>query len=338
MRYRRLRLSTQIQASANMSHLVAPATPPPPSRPASVVAESEDTHHRPARPERAHLGLPSDAFTSDKRLESDLSKAMASPLFAIEGFKLDGLVRAALPRAKPPKADFASRDVDLSRPVSLIHAPKRRRPGQSVQRPRSLSTSSSSKVDADPFAWLRQTVQEQREHPSNAGILAPSSPSSVPASPTNSNTSTGTSISSDIRPDFFGASLLSLIAGREPVQKRVQQQVRRSSVIESPSRLNSPRSPTKSPNMSNWQTPSMPDWKVPAMPHFTTPTLPDFKAPTMPSTSSWMPEAFSKKIGVNAGEEESRKYMDEADQTESSEPDWCRIKVICPTCCSLYLR
>ena len=330
MRDLRRSVSILSRAIPRMSHPFAPASSPSTSRRASEESPTEKEESEPeillqtpTRPERAHLRHRNDTSTTEKKLERDLSNAMASPLFAIGATE-------SLTSSTDMKADLIAQIANVSKPASIVHAPKKIRPGQNMKRQRSLSTGSLYTPDADPFAWLRQTVQEQREHPLDASH--PNQDihnSSVPASPTISSFQTEAGNSSIMRPDYFGASLLSLIAGKESVQKRLHEQIQPNSNVgvADLASLSKPNLPSfQPPSIPKWQPPSMPIWKAPSMPRFNAPTLPQFKAPNLPSVSSWMPEAFTTR-GGHAGEEENKKYMDEADQTEGSEPDWGRIKV-----------
>jgi len=68
------------------------------------------------------------------------------------------------------------------------------------------------------------------------------------------------------------------------------------------------------------------------MPNFQAPTMPSFKTPALPTfntsgASAFMPDSLARMMGGNMGEGESKKFMDEDDQTASDEPDWARIKV-----------
>lgn len=283
--------------------------------PAVSSMTNDDVQSPPAMPEQVHLHK-----TRPKRegsIEEQLHQAMLSPLFT-----MDRLARATLPTAA--SGDFAASVNNVSMPDSAQVAPSRS--SQPLRRHRSLSTGS---LDQDPFAWLRQTVQEQRE-------TNPISPSSLPSSPIYTtvpirpgHSEPGVEQDEPVKPDYFGASVLSLIAGREPVQKRMEEQVKRSSQ-DSPasSRLSfQPSLPTfEVPSLPKWEAPTLPDWKMPALPEFKAPSLPEFKAPTLPSATGWMPESLKGSLGINAGEGESQKYMDDADKTDSAEPDWARIK------------
>lgn len=78
------------------------------------------------------------------------------------------------------------------------------------------------------------------------------------------------------------------------------------------------------PNLPKFQAPSLPAFQAPALPSlpkFQPPSLPEFKAPSMPDFSY-----LSKQLGINAGEGESQKYMDDDDKTKDEGPDWARIK------------
>lgn len=117
------------------------------------------------------------------------------------------------------------------------------------------------------------------------------------------------------RNDYFGAGLLSLVAGKGPVREHLHEEVAAPPFTSTVSRFAFPSMPSL---------PSMPNFQAPAMPSFKTPALPTFKAPP---ASAFMPDALARIMGGNVGEDENKKYMDEDDQTASDEPDWARIKV-----------
>lgn len=253
---------------------------------------------------------------------------------------------------------YSLRDNSITRPDRVVHPKHRRRAsGEPVRRrKRSLSSGSIQSppiLDSnnDPFAWLRQTIQEQREHP----ILPPDlynqqGRASTPSTPVASTSGSGSATTpSPTKPDYFGASFLSLIAGRGPVQERIQEHVKRSSLdgLGSPE-PQSPHHPTpahahtegsspkfslpilpqlqmpqiQAPSLPKWQGASLPNWQAPSLPSWAAPpALPHFPAPSLPSFDTLL-----KGTSGSASEGESQKYMDEEDQTGGDEPDWARVK------------
>lgn len=334
-------------------------------------------------PERAHIKSRDDPGRkkSSNRVEAELSEAMSSSLQLEASDQNDrnqgSSVASTSKLSSPERPAFtspfggsASSGLLPTRPVTLAHAPTSTRRRSSyyygaapMLRRRSLSFSSLDDLShGDPFAWLRQTVQEQRLHANDpqAPSYSSSFPKSLPATPGSytAESFNGSSSLADITADvpfmhsplsndggrmssssppsgsgstdYFGAGLLSLVAGKGPVRQHVSEDVRRTSV-DAPSRFSLPTMPA----MPSFQAPSF-DFKAPSFdfkaPAFQVPSMPEFKAPALPtfktpSASSLMPESFAKMLGANAGEGESRKYMDEADQTNDDEPDWARIKV-----------
>lgn len=285
--------------------------------------EAEDGKHAASsvqRPQQAHIKHSSrtHGHKKHKSIENELSEAMQSSLMPITPTPARATSSERLDN--PFLYGTAS---SLRRPVTLALAPSRRRSSYSVsRRQRSLSINSLDLAgdDVDPFAWLRQTVQEQRRQASQSEhVVSPSI--SLPASPlaaahfASSPTSMHDNSSNTKQNDYFGAGLLSLVAGKGPVREHLHENV---------------PSHTSAASTSRFALPSMPAF--PTMPAFQTPTLPSFKPPTLPSfkapsASAFMPDSFARIIGANAGEGENRKYMDEEDQTTEDEPDWARIKV-----------
>ncbi|KAL7008489.1 lipase 2 [Cystobasidiomycetes sp. EMM_F5] len=250
-------------------------------------------------PEQAHLSSPEASGGNDRKgkqrarddsldlsaiqnlsIEEQLENAMRSSLVVSAGKEITGTARVTLPRSASsttshsvfPALDRKPSGAHITRPISLAHAPKRRRsdrPHPSLERKRSASvTSVREALAGDPLAWLRQSVQEQR-----AGQMSQYSPSldedlpnpEQPSTPTSTSftfprqaahrrtpssasaksvtSTTTTSPSPTKKFDYSGAILLSFISGQGPVQKRVQEHARRSSV-------DAPASPTKSTHPS----------------------------------------------------------------------------------------
>ena len=290
--------------------MTGPSSPTSPHPPPPAVIEALPLQ----LPEQAHLeeshsvsrSPRSPISNSHNRIEDELSNAMRSPLFQRQD--LAGPVQE-------PDSYFSAESLAVSRPESLALPPKGRRntATRPLLRQRSMSAGSIDGLSGDPYAWLRQTVQEQREH----RIMAPRvdwdrPPGSAPTSPTSE-------FSQPIKPDYFGAGLMSLIAGKGPVREHVTEDVRRKSVDGGSSSI---FSMPALPNLPKLQAPALPTFQAPSMPafpKFQAPSLPDFKGP-------WMPEAISKQLGMSSGEGEIKKYMDKEDQTTDDEPDWARIK------------
>lgn len=275
----------------------------------------------PQRPEQAHIKSHSSSRTHKKRksIENELSEAMQSTLMPIT-------TTSASRTTTSDRIDnpfLYGTASSLARPVNLALAPSRRRSSYSIlQRQRSLSVGSLDLPpgDADPFAWLRQTVQEQRRQASRSEHVLPPS-SSMPTSPMAAAhlASSPTSIHDTVTPatnDYFGAGLLSLVAGKGPVREHLHADV-------PPLASTSTASRFAFPSMPNL--PSMPAFQAPSMPNFKAPAFPSFKAP---QASAFMPDSLARMMSGNTGEGENQKYMDEEDQTNSDEPDWARIKVI----------
>lgn len=265
----------------------------------SSSPNSRIPHSNPTMPEQAHLSSPEASGGNDRKgkqrarddsldlsaiqnlsIEEQLENAMRSSLVVSAGKEITGTARVTLPRSASsttshsvfPALDRKPSGAHITRPISLAHAPKRRRsdrPHPSLERKRSASvTSVREALAGDPLAWLRQSVQEQR-----AGQMSQYSPSldedlpnpEQPSTPTSTSftfprqaahrrtpssasaksvtSTTTTSPSPTKKFDYSGAILLSFISGQGPVQKRVQEHARRSSV-------DAPASPTKSTHPS----------------------------------------------------------------------------------------
>lgn len=278
----------------------------------------------PQRPEKAHINPHASLRLHRKHesIENELSEAMRSSLMPITSSS-----------ARSPTSTTSSHDrIDnpflygtastLTRPVNLALAPNRRRSSGRLQlhRQRSLSVGSLNDLgDGDPFAWLRQTVQEQRKQASQSEhVFLPST--SMPASPmaVSQFAASPASLHDDAPErtnDYFGAGLLSLVAGKGPVREHMQVESASFASSSTGSRFNFPSLPSL---------PSIPSFQAPSMPTFKAPPLPTFKAPP---ASTFMPDALARMMGGNVGENENKKYMDEDDQAASDEPDWARIKV-----------
>jgi hypothetical protein len=296
----------------------------------------DDGTHReqerdPQIPEEAHIKPHKSKHGHKKKhsIENELSDAMQSSLMPITS-----IARDTSPTAEPGSFLYATAGSGLTRPVNLALAPRSRRRASSrlqYQRQRSLSFGSTvddlALEDPDPFAWLRQTVQEQRQQAIESEHDVPLS-SSMPASPLAAahlasspvsllpDTSGNPQNKPDAKTDYFGAGLLSLVAGKGPVKEHLHVENDASAAtIATPPRFSFP----SLPNM-----PSMPNFQAPQMPSFKAPDFSSFKAP---SASTFMPDSLARLVGANQGEGESKKFMDEADQANSDEPDWARIKV-----------
>lgn len=299
---------------------------PPPS---GAASNKQDAHKDggPQRPEKAHIKPHAHAHTHKKRtgIENELSEAMQSSLMPITDTATSRSAFASTSSHDRIDSPFLYGTAStLTRPVNLALAPNRRLSSSRIQlqRQRSLSVGSLNDLggDADPFAWLRQTVQEQRRQASQTEhVFIPSS--SMPSSPiaaahlATSPTSIQESATSTRTNDYFGAGLLSLVAGKGPVQEHLHDDIPPIASTSTGSRFAFPSMPSL-PSMSNFQAPSMPAFKAPNMSNF--------KAP---SASDFMPDALARMMAGNAGENENKKFMDEDDQTGADEPDWARIKV-----------
>lgn len=277
----------------------------------------------PQRPEQAHINTHVHSRTHKKRksIENELSEAMQSSLMPITTSS-GGRSTSTSTSERTDNPFLYGTASTLTRPVNLALAPERGRSSNRIhlQRQRSLSAGSLNEPgDGDPFAWLRQTVQEQRrqaslsEHtfiPSTSMPTSPISTAHLATSPTSIRDTSAADTN-----DYIGTGWLSLVAGKGPVSEHLHGQA--------------PPVPSSS-TTSRFAFPSMPN--LPSMPTFQTPTMPSFKAPNLAnfstsSASSFMPDSLARIMGGNMSENENKKFMDEDDQTASDEPDWARIKV-----------
>ena len=191
----------------------------------------------------------------------------------------------------------------------------------------------------DPFAWLRQTVQEQREQEREKDIGGAKTVS-LPASPIEGMPASLGSAQAGVQPespskpqDYFG--WLSLIAGKGTVKEHVSEEtVRRDSLESSKSDAGSATAPSSNrfslptlPSMPSWQAPSFPKFQAPNISSLSMPKLqlqaPSLQLPAFGSSSS---SPGARRQSTKAGEDPAAKYMDEEDRTASDEPDWSRIK------------
>ena len=321
----------------------------PPQYPERAHLERDGARH--ARPGDVRISArghhnQSPSSASASALQTELSAAMSQPLLSPSGLQAVGSSSAGAhspgsPRTTLEPASYET-TTSISRPASLA-LPSRGRRDTSTRpllRDRQRSLSFNSMEDAlagDPFAWLRQTVQEQREQETekNSGDTKTVS---LPASPIEGMPATlggGAAASIESEPpnkpqDYFG--WMSLIAGKGTVREHVSEETVRRDSLESSKSDAASASAASASRFSLPTLPSMPAWQAPSFPKFQAPSLsmpklqlqaPSLQLPAF-GTSSSTPGA--RRQSTKAGEDPAAKYMDEEDRTASDEPDWSRIK------------